>query len=134
MTHKQVDPTLAQAVFVFLEEVAAHAADCQPKKMRLVMDIPAEWAAMAAWTYIRREYRLKGEHDEPQFLGNSAISFPPDYAHKEKAKAIFKEVLESWFNEKFDALFRLEDESLFPFPSRKNLKANNINLDDEIPF
>ena len=30
MTHKRVDPALAQAVSVFLQEVAAHAADCQP--------------------------------------------------------------------------------------------------------
>jgi len=134
MTHERVDPALAQAVSVFLEEVAAHAADCPPKKMRLVMDIPAEWATMAAWTYIRREYRFNGEHDKPQFPGNSAISFPPKYAHKAKAKAMFKEVLESWFNEKFDTLFMLEDESLFPFPARKNMKAGNDNLDDEIPF
>jgi len=133
MTDKRVDSALAQVVSVFLQEVAAHAADCQPKKMHLVMDIPAEWVTMAAWTYIRREHRLSGEHDKPQFLGNSAISFPPEYAHKAKTKAMFKEVLESWFNEKFDALYRLDDESLFSFPDHKNLEVNDIRLEYEIP-
>ena len=55
------------------------------------LEIPAAWMKLAAWQYIRSQYRIKGEIQPTTERPTWEIENPPTHGHKAKAKR------EIWF-------------------------------------
>lgn len=98
-----------------------------PKTMRLVLDIPAEWATLAAWMYIREACRQKNVPGPRQ----TSIDIPPLHGHKMKAKLELRYALESWFYETLNLL----GHQMHPILAEKPTKpGSNGAAEDDLPF
>jgi hypothetical protein len=134
MPDNAVNPQLMKATAAFLEELNADAGE--EKTMRLVLEIPAEWAKLAAWVYIRRQYQHSRENNEPPPDRPSwGIECPPKRGHKFKAKAELMAALDAWFENTLDSVEMMEHIVLKSLPPRREMTdEERATLDEEIPF
>ena len=92
------------------------------EKFRLVLDIPAEYASLAAWLYYADNYHQ--DHSERFPFGEVLVTEPPVHAHRHAARYTFRVAISHWFAGQHKSLQQSAHPVLFP---RKP-------LDDDIPW
>lgn len=141
--YRHVSPQMRAVGQAVAEELMTEADS--EETMRLVLEIPAAWAKLAAWRYIRQQYRQKGEHEPTEAQPTWGIKLPPERAHRTKARHHLHHVLDQWFQEAVTDLWNGEaweltdlrpDQIAKPLTKeeRASLKDKLKDLDDEIPF
>lgn len=126
MVKKQMDqPPLPQAI-KSAERVLDQIGErpFSGNKFRLVLDIPVEYAVMAAWMHYADNFH-QDHSDRFPFSGQIEVSNPPVYAHRQAARAAFSRAIHQWFAGQHKSLEQYAHPLLFP----------RVPIDDdEIPF
>ncbi len=71
------------------------------KTMRLVLDIPVEMGALAAWLDLRGQHYYDENWTTPF---DPHVGIPPVHAHRQRARRHLFEVLNEWFHEELHQL------------------------------
>ncbi len=69
--------------------------------MRLVLDIPVEFGALAAWLDLRGQHYHDDNWTTPF---DPHVDIPPVHAHRQRARRHLHEVLNEWFHEELHQL------------------------------
>lgn len=133
------EPKQIGSVVLAAEKAATDfgANESDADTMRLVLDVPVEWMRLAAWMYIRGQYRQTGEAQPTLEDPTWSIGRPPTHGHKVKGKRIMHDVLHHWFHETISDLWAGDHPILTELPpAPPEIEPEELpdGLDDEIPF
>lgn len=93
------------------QQLEDHTEQGKPETMRLVIDIPVEQAALAAWISIRNSYRRKNESGPTR----TDIAFPPEHAHRTRARHQLRWALNEWFHQELHELCTGHSGYFYPY-------------------